>query len=116
MRKKYVQLSLFDTYTDVLESMEENKPKVIKLIDEYIDFKSFIPYRFRRAYYNYYGRKRINSLESYIRFLILQKLLKISQTKVMLNLLHISKELQDFCGFNKIPDEPQVSRFKSLRT
>ena len=113
MRKKYVQLSLFDIYTDVLESIEENKPKVIKLIDEYIDFESFIPHNFYRAYYRYYGRKRINPLESYIRFLILQKLLKIPQTKVMLNVLSFSKQLQDFCSFNIIPDESQISRFKS---
>ena len=41
MRKKYVQLSLFDIYTDVLESIEENKPKgltpdVIREIEEKI--------------------------------------------------------------------------------
>ena len=29
MRNKVVQLSLFDTYTDVLETMEENKSELV---------------------------------------------------------------------------------------
>lgn len=30
MRNKVVQLSLFDTYTDVLDSIEENKSLMLK--------------------------------------------------------------------------------------
>ena len=36
MRNKVVQLSLFDTYTDVLETMEENKSELVELLEEYI--------------------------------------------------------------------------------
>ena len=36
MRNKYVQLSLYDTYTDVLVKMENNKPEFIELLEEYI--------------------------------------------------------------------------------
>ena len=55
MRNKYVQLSLYDTYTDVLMKMENNKPKFIELLEEYIDFDTIIPYRFKNAYYGHYG-------------------------------------------------------------
>ena len=34
MRNKYVQLSLYDTYTDVLVKMENNKPEFIELLEE----------------------------------------------------------------------------------
>ena len=113
MRKKCVQLSLFNTYTDVLESMENNKPDIIDLIEEYIDFEAIISPRFYFAYYRHYGRKRINPLESFIRILFLQKLFRIKETKFLLTILHHSKELRDFCGFNKVPTASQVSDFKS---
>lgn len=112
MRNKYVQLSLYDTYTDVLEKMEDNKPEFIELLEEYIDFDTIIPYRFKDAYYGHCGRKRINSLESFIRALILQKLLGMKYNTQLLTLLTFSKELRDFCGFEKLPDEPQLTRFK----
>ena len=62
MRNKVEQLSLFDTYTDVLETMEENKSELVELLEEYIDFETIIPPQFQYAYYNQYGRKRINAL------------------------------------------------------
>lgn len=75
MRKKCVQISLFDICTDVLESMENNQPEPVKLINEYIDFEAIISPRFRLAYYNRYERKRINSLESFIHMLFLKNIL-----------------------------------------
>ena len=113
MRKKCVQLSLFDTYTDVLESMENNKSDIIDLIEEYIDFEAIIPPRFNFAYNRHYGRKRINPLESFIRMLFLQKLFRIKETKLLITILRHSKELRDFCGFNKLPSESQISDCKS---
>ena len=112
MRNKVVQLSLFDTYTGVLDSMEENKSELINLLEEHIDFDTIIPYQFKYAYYKRYGRKHINSLESFIRALFLQRLLGMKQNKQLLILLRFSKELRDFCGFEKLPDAPQITRFK----
>ena len=53
MRNKVVQLSLFDTYTDVLKTMEENKSELVELLEEYIDFETIIPpqFLFRRFLY-----------------------------------------------------------------
>ena len=104
MRNKVVQLSLLDTYTDVLETMEDNKSELVDLLEEYIDFEAIIPPQFQYAYYNRYGRKRINSLESFIRALILKSLLGMKQNKQLLTVLTFSKELRDFCGFEKLPD------------
>ena len=52
MRNKVVQLSLFDTYTDVLDSMEENKSELINLLEEHIDFDAIIPYQFKATPHN----------------------------------------------------------------
>ena len=43
MRNKVVQLLLFDTYTGVFNSMEENKSELVNLIEEHIDFDKVIP-------------------------------------------------------------------------
>ncbi len=52
MQKKNVQISLFDTYTDVCKTMEEDKPAFLTLLDEHIDFEAIIPPRFYHAYYS----------------------------------------------------------------
>lgn len=51
MRNKVVQLSLFDTYTDILDKMEDHKSELIELLEKYIDFDAIIPQQF---YYSYY--------------------------------------------------------------
>ena len=58
MRNKYVQISLMDTYTGVLEAMETNKSELVRLLEEYIDFEAIIPPDFYIAYKNHMGRKQ----------------------------------------------------------
>ena len=113
MRNKNVQISLFDTYTNVLTTMEEEKSEFISLLDEHIDFVAIIPRQFYNAYYSFTGRKHVFSLESFIRVLIVQRLLGMEHISQLRTLLSFSKELRDFCGFDrKIPDAPQFTRFK----
>ena len=113
MRNKNVQISLFDTYTNVLTTMEEEKSEFISLLDEHIDFDAIIPHHFYYAYYSHMGRKHVFPLESFIRALIIQRLLGMEHISQLRTLLSFSKELRDFCGFDrKIPDAPQFTRFK----
>ena len=42
MRNKAVQMSLFDIYNGVLNSIEEKKPELITLLEEHIDFDRLI--------------------------------------------------------------------------
>ena len=58
MRNKSVQMSLFDTYKDVAVSMDENKPKLFRLLDEHIDWDTIVPARFYMAFYQNTGRPR----------------------------------------------------------
>jgi len=112
MRNKCVQMSLFDIYNDVSEAVESKKPKVIALLEEHIDFEKIIPESFYRAFYSRYGRNHIFHLESYIRALLLQKILGIPKDKLLLDILKCSSELTEFCGFDKIPDGSALTRFK----
>ena len=43
MRNKCVQMSLYDTYKCVAASMEDDKPKLFRQLDEHIDWDSLIP-------------------------------------------------------------------------
>ncbi len=79
-----MQISLFDTYNEVLDLMEENKPEIIELIEEYIDFEAIIPFQFHMHYYRHKGRKRINPLSSFIKAFVLKLLLSIIFTRYML--------------------------------
>jgi len=44
--------------------------------------------------------------------LILQKIFSIPTDTLLLVFLHYSKELREFCGFDKVPDPSKITRFK----
>ena len=105
-------MSLFDIYNDVSESFENKKPKLITLLEEHIDFNNLIPASFVYSFYKHLGRNRTYSLESFIKVLVLQKLLGIPSDKLLLDILKCSSELTGFCGFETVPDASQLTRFK----
>jgi len=112
MRNECAQASLFDTYADVRSAMESDKPKLIRMLEEHIDFSSLIPTGFHRAFYSGLGRPREYSLESFIRFFVLQKILGVPHDSLMLNILRLSQELRGFCGFARLPDAAKFTRFR----
>lgn len=112
MRKKYMQVSLFDTYNDVCSAMENDKSQFLKMLETYIDLKNIIPVEFYFAFNKHFGRPNDNTLESYIRFFILQKTIGIPRDSTMLTILKLSRELRDFCEFEKFPDASKITRFK----
>ncbi len=112
MRNKELQISLFDTYNDVLDLMEENKPEIIELIEEYIDFEAIIPLQFHMHYYRNKGRKRINPLSSFIKAFVLKLLLGLTEDKQLLTLLKFAPALYKFCGFKKFPNSSRLTNFK----
>ncbi len=105
-------MSLFDIYNGVSESIEQKKPELISLLEEHIDFDGIIPSRFQWAFYSRHGRPHKYRLESFIRALIIQKLLGICTDKLLISILKCSFELRDFCGFDKVPDPSQFTRFR----
>ena len=107
-----MQMSLFDIYNGVLNSIEEKKPELITLLEEHIDFDRLIPCEFTSAFYGRMGRKHIYHLESILRALILQKLLGLTTDVQLIAVLKCSKELREFCGFSKVPDASCLARFK----
>lgn len=109
--RKNLQISLFDIYNGISTSIEKRKPKLISLLDDNIDFKALISWQFNRAYYNYYGRKHKYHLISFIKALILARLIGLHDSQ-LIAVLKCSSELRDFCEFDKVPDASYFTRFK----
>jgi hypothetical protein len=112
MRKKYTQMSLLDTYKDVAASLEEDKPKLFRMLDEHIEWDEIIPARFYTAFYQRAGRPRKYPLEGFLKSLVLQRVFGYINDSLLLVTLRHSKEMRDFCGFRKVPDAAKVTRFK----
>lgn len=112
MRVLNVQMSLFDIYTDVRSTMEEDKPKFIQLLEEHINLRDYIPLEFYAAFYCELGRPRVYTLESFLWFFLLQKIIGIHCDRVLLTVLSASRELREFCGFDKLPDASKITRFR----
>lgn len=111
MRNKCVQMSIEDIYNNVSESMENRKSELVSLLENHIDLDELIPDDFRNAFYGRMGRNHIYHLDSFLWFVILKKLFGLSQNTQMLNILKCSCELRELCGFNKVPDASQITRF-----
>jgi len=109
---KVSQMTLFDIYEDVSTSFTEKKSELVSLLEEHIDFSSLIPYDFYRAFYQNFGRKHKYHLESFIKALIIQKLFAFNYDSQLILVLKYSKDLRDFCEFDKVPDGSYFTRFK----
>lgn len=104
-------MSLEDIYNGVSGSIERKESNIISLLEEHIDLDELIPYRFKCAFYGRKGREHIYHLDSLLWFVILKKLFGFSQNTQMINVLKCSRELREHCGFKKVPDASQITRF-----
>ena len=112
MRNKSEQMSLFDTYKGVAASMDDDKPKLFRLLDEHIDWDTLVPARFYMAFYQNTGRPRKYPLVAFLKSLVLQKVFGYVNDSVLLVTLRHSREMRKFCGFSKVPDAAKLTRFK----
>ena len=112
MRSKAAQVSLFDTYKNVADSYETNKPRLFSLLDELIDWDALIPQRFFSAFYQAMGRPRVYGLVSFLKMLVLQRIFGYTADSQLLVTLRHSMEMRDFCELKKVPDAAKLTRFK----
>ena len=112
MTAKHLQLSLADIFKDCQDIFVSDKPVFFSLLEQYIDFKDFIPQTFYHAFYQKLGRKREYTLSAFLSALILQKIISIPTDSMLILLLHLCRELREFCGFKKVPDASKFTRFK----
>jgi transposase len=112
MQNLSVQLSLPNIYSSINKSFVSNKSNLISLLEEHINFDSFISLSFHQTFYSHMGRDHIYHLNSFICALVFQKILGIGFDTLLINILKLSPELCDFYRFRKVPDSSQFSRFR----
>ena len=112
MANNYHQLSLKDTFSDCKDMFIYDVPSFFQLLEQHFDISLFIPQTFYHAFYQHLGRKRDYPLTAFLSALILQKIFPIPTDSLLILLLHLCKELREFCGFSKVPDAPLFTRFK----
>lgn len=83
----------FDIYSDIENYIIKNKPKLIKLFEEFINLENYIPQSFYNTYYSSTGHPRDFKLTLMLCALIIQKLLSIPETRLLISIIHLSKEL-----------------------
>lgn len=108
----YKQLSLADIYSECQDIYENDKPKFLLLLEEHIRIEEIIPASFYIHYHTWRGRPREYPLIAMLWALIIQKIFTIPTDTLLLVFLHYSKELREFCGFDKVPDASKITRFK----
>lgn len=107
------QLNFCDVSKDFNKFYNQNQNNLLSLLSEFIDISDFIPFSFYQKYYSKFGTKRDFSLESLLSAFIIKNILSIPSVDLLITFLSISSELRQFCGFLKVPDKSQFSRFKS---
>ena len=109
MRNKCEQMSLYDTYKSVAASMEDDKPKLFRQLDEHIDWDLLIPARFYLAFYRNIGRPRKYPLVAFLKSLVLQKIFGYVNDSVLLVTLRHSREFQRCPTPRSSPDSSRTS-------
>ena len=61
---------------------------------------------------NHTGRPREYPLSAFILSLIIQRIFSIQTDSLLIVFLKYSRELREFCGFDKVPDASKSTRFK----
>jgi hypothetical protein len=112
MTNHFVQLSFQEIYNHCINLAESNNYAFFELFDKHIHIDNFISQDFYFAFYKKFGRNRKYQLSSFLRALIFQKIISIPSDSLLISFLKISKELREFCGFNKVPDPSKITRFK----
>ena len=106
------QLSLADIYSDCQETFENDKHHFLELLEESINLHEIVPASFVLHFHAPTGRPREYSLFAMLWALILQRIFSIPTDTLLLIFLNYSRELREFCGFNKVPDASKITRFK----
>lgn len=108
----YKQLSLADIFSDCKTFFDSDKPKFLSLLESTINLDEIIPISFHNNFYSLTGRPRKFHLRPMLWALIIQRIFSIPTDSLLIIFLKYSRDLREFCGFNKVPDASKFTRFK----
>jgi len=108
----YKQLSVADVFENCQEILVSDKPQFLSLLETHIDLDEIVPISFGNHFYASTGRSRKYPLNALLWALIIQRIFSIPTDSLLLVFLQYSRDLREFCGFNKVPDASKITRFK----
>jgi hypothetical protein len=79
MRRNYGKITFIDIYSNVAYYFEEEKPRLFRLMEQYIDLDVIIPLSFYNVLYKRMGLECYYLLESFVYMLVLQKVLHYTE-------------------------------------
>ena len=85
---KSKQLSLNDIYANCLESLENDKPKFLSMLEEHLDIDFLIPLSFKMHFKSHTGRPRKYPLSAFILSLIIQRIFSIDTDSLLIVFLN----------------------------
>jgi hypothetical protein len=109
---KSKQLSLNDIYAGCIDSFENDKPKFLSMLEKLLDIYSLIPYSFRIHFKNHTRRPHEYGLRAFVSSLIIQRIFSIQTDSLLIVFLKYSRQLREYCGFDKVKDASKFTRFK----
>ena len=108
----YKQLSLADIFENCQKDFENDKYRFLALLENAINLEEIVPQSFINHFRARTGRPRKYRLFAILWALILQRIFSIPTDTLLIIFLKYSKELHDFCGFDKVPDTSKITCFK----
>lgn len=106
------QLTLEDLFSNCQLKFQHDKPAFLELLAQTLDFDEIVPTSFLSHFHSSTGRPRKYLLYPMLKALLLQKIFSIPSISLLILFLKYSKDLRDFCGFQKVPDASKFTRFK----
>ena len=106
------QLTLADVFEDCQNKFDNDKYEFLQLLDETLDLDEIVPVSFVNHFYAATGRPRRHQFYPMLKALFLQLFFSIPTSSLLIIFLRFSQELQDFCGFTRVPDASKFTRSK----
>lgn len=106
------QLSLADIFTDCQNKFANDKTAFLEALSQTIDLDQIVPVSFITHFHAATGRPRVHQLYPMLWALLLQRIFSIPTDSLLIIFLKFSRELRDFCGFERVPDASKFTRFK----
>ncbi len=108
----YKQLSLADIFTDCQNKFDNDKYTFLELLENSIDLDEIVPASFISHFHASTDRPCRHLLYPMPKALLLLFIFSIPTTSLLIVFLKYSQELQDFCGFDVVPDASKFTLFK----
>ncbi len=113
---KIRQLSLTDIFQYCQNKFDNDKYEFLELLEQTIDLDEIVPMSLISHFHAATVSPRKHQLYPILRVLFLQLILSIPTVSLLIIFLKYAQELQDFCGFDVVPDISLLMKRKGSKS